>query len=134
VSCSPSCLKFSSISFLTLAGRRHAKDYQPDGIRVCKVLRMVITMTSYINNHLRTQLISGALTVCCQCRKYKKKVCWSRECLQSKNLSRKETLRTKKANIIRFHKKAVKLSKRCWTRTCRQVFRFCQCEMLVVIS
>lgn len=74
VSYSPSCLKFLGISFLTLAGRRHAKDYQPEGIRVCKALGMVITMTSYINNHLITQLISGALTVCCQCRKYKKKM------------------------------------------------------------
>lgn len=91
VSRSPSGLKFSSVSFLTLAGRRHAKDYQPEGIRTCKALGMVITMTSYINNHLIVQLI---LTVCCQGRKYKKKISQSRKYLQSKSLQRKEHLKS----------------------------------------
>lgn len=86
VSCTPSCLKLSSISFLTFAGRRHAKDYQPEGIRVCKALEMVIIMTSYISNHLIIQLIARAQSVCCQCRKYKTKISRSSNCLQSKNL------------------------------------------------
>lgn len=85
-SCSPSCLKLSSISFLTFTGRRHAKDYQPEGIRVCKALGMVIIMTSYKNNHLLIQLISRTLAVCCQCRRYNMKISWSRKCLQHKNL------------------------------------------------